>query len=277
MPSFADWLKASWEDFRRRWTVLFAVAGAGGTATLAAGFLPFVPAALATLLGVGPAWAVWSAAVLVSLAAVMWLSTWTQAAMTRAALTGETTRECLSLAWGQTSAFAWVLSLVLLAAGGGYLLLVVPGLILSVMFFAAPFCSISGEAQGVRALGLSWARVKPRFGAVALRLLAAAAITAAPGWIPYLGWVVMLFWAPFGFIAMARLDKDLRAADPAAEPPGWMGAALAGLFVVVAAGTAAASFIVLRAATVAIREFDRPGGLASGSFAPISSPANFGA
>jgi hypothetical protein len=263
MPSFADWLKASWEDFRRRWAVLLAVAGASGAATLAAGLLPFVPAALASLLGVRPAWAVWGAAGGVSLAAVMWLSTWAQAAVTRAALTDETTRECLSLAWGQTSAFAWVLSLALLAVAGGYLLLIVPGVILSVMLFAAPFSSISGEAQGVRALGLSWARVKPRFGAVALRLFAAAAITAAPGWIPFVGWIVMLFWAPFGFIAMARLDKDLRAAAPDAAAPGWMGTALAGFFVVVVVGTAAASFVALRVATAAVREFDRPGGLAS--------------
>src|ERR1035437_4244919 len=65
MPSFADWLRASWGDFRRRWSVLLAVAGTGGAATLAAGFLPFIPAALATLLGVGPAWAVWVSAAVV--------------------------------------------------------------------------------------------------------------------------------------------------------------------------------------------------------------------
>src|ERR1039458_9388266 len=95
MPSFADWLKASWEDFRRRWAVLLAVAGTGGAVTLAAGFLPFLPAALATLFGVGPAWAVWGSAAVVSLSAVLWFSTWAQAAMMRAAMTDETARECL--------------------------------------------------------------------------------------------------------------------------------------------------------------------------------------
>ena len=263
MPSFGDWLKASWGDFRRRWAIMLAVAGAGGAATLAAGFLPFVPAALATLFGVGPAWAVWGSAAVVSLTAVLWLSTWAQAALMCAAMTDETTRECLTLAWSQTAAFAWVLSLALIAIAGGYFFFIIPGLILSVMLFAAPFCSISGEAEGARALGLSWARVKPHFGAVALRLFAAAALTAAPGWIPYVGWIVMLFWAPFSVVAMARLDKDLRAAEPEAAAPGWMGAAIACLFAVVAIGTVAASFITLRVATAAVRDFNRPGGLAS--------------
>jgi hypothetical protein len=263
MPSFADWLKASWGDFRRRWAVLLAVAGAGGAATLAAGFVPFIPAAIATAFGVGPAWAVWGSAVVVSLTAVLWLSTWAQAALLRAALTEEPLRECLTLAWSQTAAFAWVLSLALLAVVGGYFLLIVPGLILSVMLFAAPFCQISGEAEGARALGLSWARVKPHFWTVAGRLLAATLITAAPGWIPYVGWLVMMFWAPFSFIAMARLDKDLRAAEPQATAPAWMATALAGLTAVVLIGTVAASFAAVRLTMGAVRDFNAPGGLAS--------------
>src|SRR5258708_1524726 len=66
MPSITDWLKASWGDFRRRWAVLLAVAGVGGGATMAAGFLPFIPASLATIFGVGPVWVVWGAAAAVS-------------------------------------------------------------------------------------------------------------------------------------------------------------------------------------------------------------------
>ena len=263
MPSFADWLRASWGDFRRRWSVLLAVAGASGTAALVGGFLPFVFAGAATVLGVGPAWAVWGATVAVSLTAVLWLSTWAQAAMIRAASTDETTRECLSSAWSRTGAFAWVASLALLAIVGGYFLFIVPGLVLSVMLFGAPFCQMSGEAEGAGALGLSWARVRPHFGAVALRLLAATALTAAPGWIPYVGWIVMLFWAPFSVVAMARLEKDLRAAEPGATAPGWMGGAVAGLALVVAVGTAAASLAAARVATAAVRDFNAPGGLAS--------------
>jgi len=263
MPSFGDWLRASWEDFRRRWAILLAVAGTGGAATLAAGFLLFIPAALLTVFGVGPAWAVWGSAVVVSLAAVLWLSTWAQAAVMRAAATDEPTRECLSTAWGQTAAFAWVLSLALLSIVGGYILLILPGLLLSVLLFAAPFCQITGEADGARALGLSWARVKPHFWTVAGRLLAATLLTAAPGWIPYVGWIVMMFWAPFSFVAMARLDKDLRAAEPDAEAPAWIGSAIAGLTAAFLLGGTAATFAAVRVTQAAVREFNAPGGIAS--------------
>jgi hypothetical protein len=263
MPSFGDWLRASWDDYRRRWAVLLAVAAAGGTATLLAGFLPVIPAALATAFGAGPAWAAWGLATALSTCGVLWFSTWGQAALMRAALTEEGAGDCLSRAWGQTAAFAWVLSLALLAVAGGYFLLIVPGMILSVMLFAAPFCQVSGEADGVRALGLSWARVKPRFGAVALRMLAATVLTAAPGWIPYAGWIIMMFWAPFGFVALARLDRDLRAADPDAAPPDWMGGAVAGLSAAFILGTFLACALALRAATAALQRFNEPGGLAS--------------
>jgi len=263
MPSFSDWLRGSWADYRRRWAVLLAVAGAGGAASLAAGFAPFVPAALATAFGVGPAWAVWGSASLASILLILWLSTWAQAAMLRAALTEEKSRECLSRSWGQTSAFGWVLTLVLLAVVGGYFLLLIPGLLLSVLLFAAPFSPILGEADGVRALGLSWARVRPHFGTVAGRLFAAGAITAAPGWIPYVGWIIMMFWAPFSFIALARLDRDLRAAEPAPEAPAWMGGAVAGLSAVFVAGAALSVVLAVRAAQYEIRTFNEPGGLAS--------------
>ncbi len=231
------------------------VAGAGGAATFAAGALPLVLAVAASFFGVGPAWAVWGSAGLVSLIAVLWLSTWAQAALVRAAMTDETARECLSLAWRRTPAFAWVLSLVLLAVLGGGLLLIVPGAILWAMLFAAPFRAMSGEGQGVRSLGLSWARVKPYFGTVAARLLAAMAIASVPGFIPRVGWAATMIWAPFGVVAMARLDKDLCAARPEAAPPVWMGAALAGLCAVAVIGTAAASFFMLKVASAAAGRF----------------------
>lgn len=263
MPSFSDWLRGSWADYRRRWAVLLAAAGVGGAASLAAGFAPFVPAALATAFGAGPAWAVWGSASLASILLILWLTTWTQAAMLRAALTEETAGACLSRSWGQTAPFAWVLTLVLLAVVGGWFLLVVPGLLLSVLLFAAPFSAIRGEADGARALGLSWARVRPHFGTVAGRMFAAAVLTAAPGWIPYVGWTIMMFWAPFSFVALARLDRDLRAAEPAPAAPAWMGGAVAGLSVVFAAGTTLSVLLAARAVRESIRTFNEPGGLAS--------------
>jgi hypothetical protein len=191
-----------------------------------------------------------------SLTAALWSSTWAQAALIRAALTEETTRECLCAAWGRTAAFAWVLTMVMLAVVGGFFLLIIPGLLLSVLLFAAPFRAVAGEADGARALGLSWARARPRFGTVLVRLGAASLLAAAPGYVPYAGWLIMLFWAPFGVVAIARLDKDLRAAQPEAEAPSWMGAAVVCLAVVFFVGTSAAVYGAARLTMAAARNFD---------------------
>jgi hypothetical protein len=263
MPSFSDWLKASWDDFRRRWGVLMAVAGVSGAAALAGGFAPFVPAALLTASGVGPAWAVWGLASIAAVLAALWLSTWAQAAVTLAAMTELPAGECLAQGWKRTGAFAWVLSLALVATCGAYFLFIIPGLLLSVLLFFGAFICMSGEAEGERALALSWARVRPRFGAVSARVVAAGLLAAAPGWIPGVGWIIAMFWAPFGVVALARVAKDLRAADPEPALPPRFGAALAGLAAVFAVGGALSCFLAVRAVSETMRTFNDPGGLAS--------------
>ena len=263
MPSFSDWLRGSWADYRRRWGVLLGVAGVTGAAALAGGFAAFLPAALATMAGVGPAWAVWGLASLLSILTVLWLSSWAQAAVTLAAMTEDKAADCLSLSWRRTGPFAWVLTLTLLAVAGGYFLLIVPGMILSVLLFFAAFYQVAGEAEGVEALALSWGRVRPRFGLVCARVAAAGVLAAAPGWIPYVGWLIAMFWTPFGIVALARLARDLREAEPAPRAPARLGAAVAALSVVFVAGTALLAVAAARAAAEAMRTFNDPGGLAS--------------
>lgn len=263
MPSFSDWLKASWEEYRRRWPVLMGVAGLTGAATLAGGFLPLLPAAVLTLGGFGSPWAVWGAASLAALCAALWLSTWGQAALTRAALSDDPAAACLSRGWALTASFGWVFTLILLAVAGGWYLLILPGILLSVLLFPAPLIVADGEAVGVEALALSWARVRPRFGAVALRLAAAGLIAAAPGWLPYIGWLVAMLWSPIGLVLLARLGRDLRAADPAPERPRWMGAAVAGLSLVFVLGTAAFGWAMAAGARAAMDAMGGPEGLAA--------------
>ncbi|MDE2490976.1 MAG: hypothetical protein KGM24_09010 [Elusimicrobia bacterium] len=82
--------------------------------------------------------------------------------------------------------------------------------------------------------------MRPHYGRTARRMLAATVLTAAPGIVPYVGWIVMLFWAPFGAVAMARLAEDLRAAEPAPEAPGRLGGLVAALGVVLLLGCGAA-------------------------------------
>ncbi len=211
------------------------VIAVGGLATAAGAVLPLIPAGLAAVFGVGSPWLIWSAAAFGSLLAGLWLSTWAQAAAVRAASGDEDAGQALRLGWGQTPAFAWVLSLAMLAAGGGFVLLIVPGLILSVLLFFAPFYQIAGEDHGMGAVELSFARVKPLLGPVSTRLSLVVLITWLPSWIPYVGWLIGPLWAPFALVACARLADDLKMSAPAPERPS-LGAAIGALsFVLVVA------------------------------------------
>ncbi|PIR15148.1 MAG: hypothetical protein COV48_15960, partial [Elusimicrobia bacterium CG11_big_fil_rev_8_21_14_0_20_64_6] len=201
LPGIAEWLTASWADYRRHWAALMGVLALGGLATAAGVFLPLIPAGLASLFGVGPAWLIWGVASTVSLLAGLGLSTWAQAAAIRAAARDESAGDALRTGWNQTPAFALVLSLVMLAAGGGFVLLIVPGLALSALLFFAPFYQMDGEERGMGAVELSFARVKPVFVEVSVRLLLAGLIVWLPSWIPYVGWLIGPLWAPFGLVA----------------------------------------------------------------------------
>ncbi len=276
MPSFADWLRASWTEFRSRWGVLIVVLGAGGAGTLLGGFFPIVLAVIVSLFGVFSAWAVWGMAAAVAILAILWLSTWAQAALVRAAMTDESAMGCMTRAWSQTDAFAWALTLAILAVAGGWVLFVIPGLIISVNLFAAPMIVISEETHGVRALAVSWGRTAPRFFAVASRIAALGLITVLPGRIPYVGWIVAMFWAPFGVVAAARLAKDLRAADPTPTEPGWMTGAVAGLTAVFVLGSAAAGVAAWHVARNALDNFGGLEGVAS-RVRPESTQALFDA
>ncbi|MDD5304627.1 MAG: hypothetical protein PHS14_16145, partial [Elusimicrobia bacterium] len=140
-----------------------------------------------------------------------------------------------------------VLSLAMLAAGGGFVLLIVPGLILSVLTFFAPFYQMSGEDRGLGAVELSFARVRPVFGAVAGRLLLAGLIAWIPSWIPYAGWLIGPLWAPFGLVACARLADDLKTLSPAPSRPA-LGGAVGALSCVLVAAFFAVSWGATRGA-----------------------------
>lgn len=250
LPGIEDWLSASFSDYRRRFWPLMSVLAAGGLATAAAALLPLFPAALATYLGWGSPWLIWSAALLVSLLAGLWLSSWAQAAAVLASTTDEGAGGALGEAWPKTPAFAWSFTLVMLAAGGGFVALILPGLALAVLLFFAPFYQLGGEGDGLDSLELSYARVRPRLGATAGRLVLLAAIAWLPSWIPWVGWLIGPLWAPFGLVACARLAADLKAADEAPVRPS-LRTAVAGLSALLLVSMFATSFALTRAAAAA--------------------------
>lgn len=219
LPTVEDWLADSWTDFRRRFWPVMSVLAATGIATLLGVLVPPVPAAVAQFAGFGGAAVLWSAAFLLSLLAGIVLSTWGQAAAMLAAGSDGGTAESLALGWRRAPGFAWVLTLAGVAVAGGLALLVIPGLVLCVLLLPSLYYQLDGEAAGLAALELSWARVKPRFGAVAGRLFALLGLLWAPSMIPYVGWLISPLFAPFGLVAAARLAADLKKAEPEPARP----------------------------------------------------------
>ncbi|MBI5245988.1 MAG: hypothetical protein HY923_02310 [Elusimicrobia bacterium] len=234
LPSVETWLSESWSDYRRRFWPLMSVLAIGGLVTAFFVLLPLAPAGLAAYLGLGSPWLIWGAASAFALLAGLWFSTWAQAAAMLAASTDGGADRALREGWRLTPAFAWVLSLVLLAVCGGFAVVVLPGMILTVLLFFAPFYQLHGEASGLAAVELSFARARPYFGAVAGRLALIALLVWVPSFIPYVGWLLSPLWAPFGLVAGARLAGDLRALapDPVRTSLGPAIAALSLVFVV---------------------------------------------
>jgi hypothetical protein len=219
LPSIEDWLSASWTDFKRRWGALMVVVGVSGLVTAFGVLLPLVPAGLAQLFGAASPWLIWGGAFFAALLTGLWLSTWAQAAALRAATGDAGAADALAYGWKKTWPFMVVFGLVTCAIAGGLVLLVLPGVVLAGLLAFAPFYQMDGEAEGMAALELSWARAKPRLGAVLVRLLIAWLIVLAPGWLPWIGWLIAPLWAPFGLVALARLAADLKAAAPEAQKP----------------------------------------------------------
>ena len=248
MTSIEDWIGRSWERFKRRWWVLLAASGVAGAASLLGALVPALAGYYVGGLGRWPVWAVTGAASVVSLLALLWLSTWAQAAALEAASTEADIRTCLSDAWVKTGHFAWTLSLVLLACGGAFFLLFLPGLWLAPLLFWAPFITMSEGVGGVAALETSWRRVSGRWWAVAGRLALVVVVPFAIGFIPLVGWLLSLAAGPFTFVMLAELADELRRLDPGPEAPApRLALPVAALSVVFLAG----SYYVIRGAMLA--------------------------
>lgn len=242
------WLNRSWERFARRWWVMVAVSGIAGAATLSGIVLPALGGMLVSGLGRWSPWLVWGVAGGAALLAALWLSTWAQAAAIEAARGERGIGECLADGWVKTGPFAWALSLELMATGGAFFLLLLPGLWLAPLFFWAPFIALSEGLGGVEALEASWRRVYGRWWAVAGRLALVAAVPFAVGLIPIAGFFLSLAAGPFTLFMLVELAEQLRASDPGPSAPAprlaWPVAVLSGVFL-------AASWFVIKAGLAA--------------------------
>jgi hypothetical protein len=119
-------------------------------------------------------------------------------------------RTALQRGWSRICAFAWVFTLTGFIVTGGFLLLIIPGIIFSVWFFLSQFVLADEDERGMRALLKSKAYMKGRFFEVFIRLLVVWLVSVVIGMVPVLGVVLSLLFVPFMMIFGWLIYDDLR-------------------------------------------------------------------
>jgi hypothetical protein len=119
-------------------------------------------------------------------------------------------RTALRRGWSRLWSFAWVFTLTGFIVTGGFLLLVIPGIIFSVWFFLSQFVLAAEDELGMRALLKSKAYMQGRFWDVFLRLFILWLVSAVIGMVPVLGAVLSLLFVPFMMIYGWLIYDDLR-------------------------------------------------------------------
>jgi len=161
---------------------------------------------------------------------------WGYAAYLAAALDPElSVNDALKRGWPLCGPVLWAVSLAGLLAAGGFLLAIVPGILLSVWFAFVPFLAIDGR-HGMDSLSASRRLVAGRFWDVLLKFLVASLVPSAIGAIPLVGPLLGLAATPFSTLMMVMVYRDRQAGcaqSPPAEPlPGgpasWWAIALGG-------------------------------------------------
>lgn len=130
---------------------------------------------------------------------------------------------------------AWILLLYGFIITGGYLLLIIPGVIFTVWFALALFIMPGENARGMEALLKSRAYVRGHWLDVALRLFLIWVVSGIVSAIPFFGFILAVLFFPYVMIFHCLIYRDLRSIKgDISFPCGtknkllWPGVALAG-------------------------------------------------
>ena len=211
LRGIGELFKDTWEIYVRRVGVLmglyllailflllpvgiFALFGAGVSAVMPDLWMPLLVAGILTGLLLGTVALFWGLAAMVYAVADENLDI----------------KAALQRGWSRIWAFAWVFTLTGFIVTGGFLLLIIPGIIFSVWFFLSQFVLAAEDEQGMRALLKSKAYMQGRFFEVFLRLFVVWMVSAVIGMVPVLGVVLSLLFVPFMMIYGWLIYEDLR-------------------------------------------------------------------
>ncbi len=216
----SELFRRSWDAFRVKLWRLLAVGGLGGAASLVGSMLPLAAAALYWVLTGTFSLAGWLLALAVSLSAVLWLVSWTQAAMMEVALDDAGALDALRsfrVSWPKVAAFSWVCILFFALVCGGFFLLLLPGVFVGVALALCPFVCVAEGLGGFAALERAWGLARGRWVGVALRLFLIGLMTSVASAVPWLGILLSMFAAPFALVLTAELYRDAARTAPPVE------------------------------------------------------------
>lgn len=205
-------MKKAWGIYRERMWTLIAV-GLSGALLPVLAFVPFLGLGYVisgSMPGSRPI--VMVVASLLGLVGAVWLGNWGISAFLTAVVDQQCDiKQSFVKAKPKAMGHAWLGALTALIVAGGYLLLLVPGIIFSVWFFFAPFILIEEDMRGMDALLKSKAYVRGQCFPVVVRLAAMWALTILVTCIPFVGQLLALFLIPLSFIYSFLVYQDLKA------------------------------------------------------------------
>ncbi|TAN40314.1 MAG: hypothetical protein EPN25_08115 [Nitrospirae bacterium] len=148
-------------------------------------------------------------------------------------------RDSLALGWQKVGAFIWFFSIAGYIIFGGFLLLIVPGVIFLVWFAFGQFILAREDLRGMDALLKSKEYVRGYWPDVFLRLFLIWIASGVVGIVPCIGILFTVAFMPFMMIFIFLIYEDLKAAkgdiayhSSTGEKFKWIGAGTLGYLII---------------------------------------------
>lgn len=207
LPPVEALFSRSFEMFKRRFWPVFWVY-----------LLSFAASLLSVMAGVAlwyvlqlvmPEWAATAIAVALGGGAVFVLGSWIYASLI--VVVADETKDvagALRAGWPLTWRFMWFFAVAGFVIAGGFVFLLLPGLVLLIWFFASQFILYNEPHGGLSAMLRSREYVRGHFWDVSLRLLLLVLMSWVAGMVPLIG---QLIFTPFFMIYLYQMYLELKA------------------------------------------------------------------
>ena len=132
-------------------------------------------------------------------------------------------KELFSMARHRIASYFWISLLEMLIIFGGFLLFIIPGIIMSIWFSLSLIVFVSEDLKGTKALARSKQLVKGHWWSVFWKFIVfnviIMAISITVGLIPFIGGFVSMLLVPFSIIFSFLIYENLKKINPVEYSP----------------------------------------------------------